>query len=97
MRSEGCELSFSLSMGKRWINTLIKDMTNFYIAIPDTKGKYCYFTGCSWGDPARSYLKKYARVYYTERAAKIAIAFAKKTHPFREREYIIIKEEILQQ
>jgi len=59
----------------------------FVVALPDTNGFDCYLAKGAGGDPSRTYLLPYARTYKTERAAKIAIAAAKKTHPFRDRTY----------
>jgi hypothetical protein len=59
----------------------------FVVALPDTQGSDCYLAKGAGGDPSRTYLLPYARTYKSERAAKIAIAAAKKTHPFQERTY----------
>ena len=60
----------------------------------DLKYKYVVKVDRAWlsygeGDPCRTLNQNFAMRYKTESAAKAAITRAKKTHPFKNRDYSI--------
>ena len=61
----------------------------FAVALPDTRGAYCYLTRGD-GDPPRTYDPKHANRYKTRAAAEAAIVRARKTTPFRERTMLVV-------
>lgn len=64
----------------------------FLVALPDSQGKLCWLAGYS-SDPTRYYSKDFALRFVSRPSAKRGITLAKKTHPFKERKYIIVEEE----
>lgn len=63
----------------------------YLVGLPDSQGNICYLAGYK-SDPTRYYSRRCALEYKTEAGAKRAIERAKKTHPYKIRNYIIIKE-----
>lgn len=61
----------------------------FAVAMPDTRGNYCYLTTGD-GDPPRTYTPKHANRYKSERAAKAAITRARKLTPLKDRLMLIV-------
>ena len=63
----------------------------YVVGLPDTQGGMCWLAGYE-SDPTRYYTAEFAIRFPSEAAAEKGIEKAKKTHPFKEREYIIIPE-----
>ena len=68
---------------------------NYVVGLPDTVGGVAWLAGYE-SDPTRYYTPKYALRFTSEIGAQEAIEKAKATHPHREREYIIIPENEMQ-
>lgn len=67
-------------------------MRNKYVVgLPDTQGGMAWLAGYE-SDPTRYYNPELAIRFESEDDAKIGIEKARKTHPFKERKYIIIPE-----
>jgi len=64
---------------------------NYVVGLPDTQGGTAWLAGFE-SDPTRYYTPKHALRFSSEADAEIAIEKAKLTHPFKEREYIVIPE-----
>lgn len=64
---------------------------NYVVGLPDTQGGTAWLAGYE-SDPTRYYTPKYALRFNSEADAQAGIERAKLTHPFKEREYIIIPE-----
>jgi len=63
----------------------------YVVGLPDTQGGVCWLAGYE-SDPTRYYSANLAIRFDSEKEAQDGIEKAKKTHPFQEREYIIIPE-----
>ena len=63
----------------------------YVVGLPDTVGGVCWLAGYE-SDPTRYYTASCALRFDSEESAQAGIEKAKATHPFKEREYIIIPE-----
>lgn len=61
----------------------------FAVAMPDTRGTYCYLTTGD-GDPPRTYTPEHANRYKSERAAKAAMTRARKSTPLKGRFMVVV-------
>jgi len=64
----------------------------YVVGLPDTQGGMCWLAGYE-SNPTRYYTPDLAIRFKSEDEAQDGIEKAKLTHPFNEREYIIIPEE----
>lgn len=67
-------------------------MKRHVVGLPDTQGGMCWLAGYD-SDPTRYYTASLALRFDSEKEAEAGIEKAKLTHPFKEREYVIIPEE----
>lgn len=61
----------------------------FAVAMPDTRGAFCYLTTGD-GDPPRTYTPEHANRYKSERAAKAAMTRARKKTPLKDRFMVVV-------
>jgi hypothetical protein len=61
----------------------------FAVAMPDTRGTYCYLTTGD-GDPPRTYTPEHANRYKSERAAKAAMTRARNRTPLKDRFMVVV-------
>ena len=61
----------------------------FAVALPDTRGRYCYLT-TGEGDPPRTYSPEHANSYPTRIAAAASIIEARKLTPLKPRTMIVV-------
>jgi len=64
-------------------------VTLFAVAMPDSRGDYCYLTTGS-GDPPRTYTPEHANRYKSERSAKAAMTRARKKSPLKDRFMVVV-------
>lgn len=65
---------------------------NYVVGLPDTQGGVSWLAGFE-SDPTRYYTPRCALRFESEAFAEQGIEKAKLTHPFKERKYIVIPED----